>query len=233
MAHKIKIKTQDLQEALLDFLGKKDKKAAAPKPAADKKPTGPSTNPKFQYGDESEEEVKDMYARVGIKKEGQLDEAGVDVGAVVAGMAAIGATPILVNKFWQYIKKKNPEAYRKAQALGSAMDQKVGGNRPGQGHGVDPRQTFGPNEGELNEISSESIAALVGLIPGVVLTAALVKDIISYMKSKGLKGIDGFKQAYKAVGGEAAKYMDRKVGGNQPGEKAGQVNPNKTFGPNE
>ena len=38
--------------------------------------------------------------------------------------------------------------------------------------------------------------------------------------------------SYKKAQGISAA-MDRSVGGNQPGEKAGQVNPNKTFGPNE
>jgi len=85
-------------------------------------------------------------------------------------------------------------------------------------------------EEELDEISGEGIAALVGLIPGVVLTAAIIKDIVEYMKDNNLKGIDGFKQAYKAVGGAASAYMDKTVGGNTPGQGYG-VDPSKTFGP--
>jgi hypothetical protein len=76
-------------------------------------------------------------------------------------------------------------------------------------------------EKELEEIDSTSIAALIGLIPGITLTAALIKDIVKYMKSKGLKGIDGFKQAYKAVGADASAHMDKTVGGNRPGQGHG------------
>jgi hypothetical protein len=85
-------------------------------------------------------------------------------------------------------------------------------------------------EEKLDEISSEGIAALVGLIPGVVLTAAIIKDIVAYMKDNNLKGIEGFMKAYKVVGGAASAYMDRKVGGNEPGQGHG-VDPSKTFGP--
>ena len=59
-----------------------------------------------------------------VAEEGQLNEidpSALDIGAVISGMAAIGVTPVLVDKFWQYVKKKNPEAYKKAQALSSAM----------------------------------------------------------------------------------------------------------------
>lgn len=85
-------------------------------------------------------------------------------------------------------------------------------------------------EDQMNEIGSEGIAALVGLIPGVVLTAAIIKDIVKYMKDNNLKGIDGFKQAYKAVGGAVSAHMDKTVGGNTPGQGHG-VDPSKTFGP--
>lgn len=84
-----------------------------------------------------------------VAEEGQLNEidpSALDIGAIVSGMAAIGVTPVLVDKFWQYVKKKNPKAYEKAQSLSGAMDKSVGGNRPGQGHGVDTRHTFGPQE---------------------------------------------------------------------------------------
>lgn len=76
-------------------------------------------------------------------------------------------------------------------------------------------------EEDLKELDSTGIAALIGLIPGITLTAALIKDIVKYMKSKGLKGIDGFKQAYKAVGADASAHMDKTVGGNRPGQGTG------------
>lgn len=87
-----------------------------------------------------------------VKEEETLEESPLlDAGLVASGMAAIGASAVLVDKFWDYVKKKNPEAYKKAQALSGAIDQKAGGNRPGQGHGVDASQTFGPNENTLSE----------------------------------------------------------------------------------
>jgi len=172
--------------------------------------------------------VNEMETRVA--EEGQLNEIDPATSweAIAAGMAAIGLAPLAIDKLHKWWQKKHPESFKKAQALSGHMDKAVGGNRPGQGHGVDTSKTFGPQ----NEVSSEGIAALVGLIPGVVLTAAIIKDIVKYMKDHNLKGIDGFKQAYKVVGGAASAHMDRKVGGNQPGETHG-VNPGKTFGPNE
>jgi len=76
-------------------------------------------------------------------------------------------------------------------------------------------------EDNVNELSGESIAALVALIPGITITAAIIKDIIAYMKSNNLKGIDGFKQAYKAVGGSASGQIDKQMGGNTPGQGHG------------
>ena len=98
---------------------------------------------------------------------------------------------------------------------------------------TDAEAMMGEMETNVNEIGSEGIAALIGLIPGITLTAALIKDITKYMKSNNLSGIDGFKKAYQVVGKSASAHMDKTVGGNQPGEKAGQVNPAKTFGPQE
>jgi len=163
-----------------------------------------------------------------VAEEGQLNEIDPATSweAIAAGMAAIGLAPLAINKLHKWWEKKHPESFKKAQALSGAIDRQMGGNTPGQGHGVDTSKTFGPQ----NEISSEGIAALIGLIPGVALTAALIKDIVSYMKQNNLKGIDGFKQAYKTVGGDAAAHMDRKVGGNTPGQGHG-VDTSKTFGP--
>lgn len=96
--------------------------------------------------------------------------------------------------------------------------------------GIPPLKGSRMGENQVNEISSEGIAALVGLIPGVTLTAAIIKDIVGYMKDNNLKGIDGFKQAYKVVGGAASAHMDKKVGGNAPGQGHG-VDTSKTFGP--
>jgi hypothetical protein len=85
-------------------------------------------------------------------------------------------------------------------------------------------------EGQINEISSEEIAALIGLLPAVGLSAAFIKDVVANMKAKGLKGASGFKQAAKEVGADAAAHMDKKVGGNRPGQGHG-VDTSHTFGP--
>jgi hypothetical protein len=74
---------------------------------------------------------------------------------------------------------------------------------------------------KLKEISSEEIAALVGLLPTVGLTAAFVKDVVKNMKSKGLKGVKGFKQASQEVGADASRHMDKTIGGNRPGQGHG------------
>ena len=171
-------------------------------------------------------QLKEM--EINVAEEGQLNEIDPATSweAIAAGMAAIGLAPLAIDKFHKWWQKKHPESFKKAQALSGHMDKAVGGNTPGQGHGVDPSKTFGPQ----NEISSEGIAALIGLIPGITLTAAIIKDIVRYMKDHNLKGIDGFKQAYKVVGGAASAHMDRKVGGNTPGQGHG-VDPSKTFGP--
>jgi hypothetical protein len=85
-------------------------------------------------------------------------------------------------------------------------------------------------EEKLNEISSEEVAAIVGLLPGVGLTAAYIKDVLSTMKEKGLKGREGWKKASQEVGSDAKAHMDRTVGGNTPGQGHG-VDTSKTFGP--
>jgi hypothetical protein len=83
---------------------------------------------------------------------------------------------------------------------------------------------------KVNEISSEEVAAIVGLLPGVGLTAAYIKDVLSIMKEKGLKGREGWKKASQEVGSDAKAHMDRTVGGNTPGQGHG-VDTRKTFGP--
>jgi len=85
-------------------------------------------------------------------------------------------------------------------------------------------------EGQINEISSEEIAALIGLLPAVGLSAAFIKDVVANMKAKGLKGASGFKQAAKEVGADAAAHIDKKVGGNAPCQGHG-VDTSHTFGP--
>jgi len=83
---------------------------------------------------------------------------------------------------------------------------------------------------KLNEISSEEVAALIGLLPAVGLSAAYIKDVLRTMKAKGLKGKEGWKKASQEVGSDVKAHMDRTVGGNRPGQGHG-VDTSHTFGP--
>jgi hypothetical protein len=88
-----------------------------------------------------------------VAEEGQLNELdpGTSWEGIAAGMAAIGLAPLAIEKMHQWWKKKYPESYKKAQGLSRAIDRQAGGNEPGQGHGVDPKKTFGP-QNEKNNI---------------------------------------------------------------------------------
>ena len=81
--------------------------------------------------------------------------------AVAAGMAAIGLAPLAINKMHDWWKKKSPESFKKAQGISAAIDRQMGGNTPGQGHGVDTSKTFGPqNETEDLEEAINTIQTL-------------------------------------------------------------------------
>jgi hypothetical protein len=55
------------------------------------------------------------------------------------------------------------------------------------------------------------------------ITASLVKSVVKYMKDNNLKGMKGFMQAYKEVGGDASSAIDKKMGGGLE-EKKKEVN---------
>ena len=156
------------------------------------------------------EKMKEM--EMNVAEEGQSDEfTGTETessGAIAMLAAALGmGVPLAAALIKDLMRAKTPEEKKK----------------------VIQKDLTGTGE-KLNEISSENIAVLLGLIPGIALTATLIKDITKYMKSNGLEGIEGFKKAYKVVGGDAAAHMDKKVGGNTPGQGHG-VDTSKTFGP--
>jgi hypothetical protein len=81
-----------------------------------------------------------------VAEEGQLNEIDPATSweAIAAGMAAIGLAPLAVEKMHQWWEKKHPKSFKAAQGISKAMDRQVGGNTPGQGHGVDSSKTFGP-----------------------------------------------------------------------------------------
>ena len=66
---------------------------------------------------------------------GQGDSAA-SVGSILGGLAAIGVTPVIINQLHKWWAKKHPESYKKAQGISGRIDQKFGGNQPGQKPGV-------------------------------------------------------------------------------------------------
>ena len=87
--------------------------------------------------------IKEM--EMNVAEEGQMNEiADISWEAVAAGMAAMGLAPLAIDKMHQWWKKKYPKSFEKAQSLSGAIDRQMGGNTPGQGHGVDTSKTFGP-----------------------------------------------------------------------------------------
>jgi len=81
-----------------------------------------------------------------VAEEGQMNEMtdAVSWEAVAAGMAAMGLAPLAIDKMHQWWKKKYPKSFKAAQKLSGTIDKQMGGNTPGQGHGVDTSKTFGP-----------------------------------------------------------------------------------------
>jgi len=59
------------------------------------------------------------------------------------------------------------------------------------------------------------------------ITASLVKGIVKYMKDNNLKGMKGFIQAYKEVGGDASSAIDKKMGGGLEEKKEEKKEENK------
>jgi hypothetical protein len=86
-----------------------------------------------------------------VAEEGQMNEM-VDVSweAVAAGMAAMGLAPLAIDKMHKWWQKKYPKSFKKAQGLSGAIDKQMGGNTPGQGHGVDTKKSFGPQNEKDN-----------------------------------------------------------------------------------
>lgn len=89
-----------------------------------------------------------------VAEEGQLDEfmgdPSISWESIAAGMAAIGLAPLAIDKLHKWWEKKHPESFKKDQGISRAMDRQAG-NEPGQGHGVDQSNTFGPKENTLKE----------------------------------------------------------------------------------
>ena len=89
------------------------------------------------------EKMKEM--EMNVAEEGQVNEiADVSWEGIAAGMAAIGLAPLAIDKMHKWWEKKYPKSFKKAQSLSGAIDKQMGGNTPGQSHGVDTKKTFGP-----------------------------------------------------------------------------------------
>jgi len=95
------------------------------------------------------EKMKEM--EMNVAEEGQLNEIDPATSweAIAAGMAAIGLAPLAIDKMHKWWEKKHPKSFKAAQKLSGAIDKQMGGNTPGQGHGVDTSKTFGPTKRNL------------------------------------------------------------------------------------
>jgi hypothetical protein len=68
---------------------------------------------------------------------------------------------------------------------------------------------------KLDEISfGVEDAWIPAAAAGLGITISMVKSMLNYMKDNNLKGIGGFFQAYKEIGKDASKTIDRTMGGN-------------------
>ena len=88
--------------------------------------------------------IKEM--EMNVAEEGQMNEMtdAVSWEAVAAGMAAMGLAPLAIDKMHKWWEKKYPKSFKAAQKLSGTIDKQMGGNTPGQGHGVDTSKSFGP-----------------------------------------------------------------------------------------
>ena len=81
-----------------------------------------------------------------VAEEGQMNEMtdAVSWEAVAAAMTAMGLAPLAIDKMHKWWEKKYPKSFKAAQKISGTIDRQMGGNTPGQGHGVDTSKTFGP-----------------------------------------------------------------------------------------
>ena len=86
------------------------------------------------------------YGKNLVAEEGQMNEItdAVSWEAVAAAMTAMGLAPLAIDKMHKWWEKKYPKSFKAAQKISGTIDRQMGGNTPGQGHGVDTSKTFGP-----------------------------------------------------------------------------------------
>jgi hypothetical protein len=179
-----------------------------------------------------------------IGTSGEMAQTYVDLGSAIVSLATIGTAVLGVTLA---VQKDNIKAAAKKliSFVGGKKDVKEGADTDQeltQAVAKLPKDTVAKiaqkadksapvaETEKLNEISSEEVAALIGLLPAVGLSAAYIKDVLRTMKAKGLKGKEGWKKASQEVGSDVKAHMDRTVGGNRPGQGHG-VDTSHTFGP--
>ena len=97
----------------------------------------------MEEGAINESEIMQQLQNFLTTQIGSGDDAA-SVGSILAGLAGVGVSPVIINQLHKWWEKKHPESFNKAQGVSGAMDKQMGGNTPGQGHGVDTKKTFGP-----------------------------------------------------------------------------------------
>jgi len=65
----------------------------------------------------------------------------------------------------------------------------------------------------VDEASGVEYAWIPAAIAGLGISGSIIKGIISYMKKNNLKGMKGFMQAYKEIGGDAKSTIGSKMTG--------------------
>ena len=122
------------------------------------------------------------------------------------------------------LKGKKGKKQKVEENLGNAPEEKMAESQLNENEILTQLQNFLSTQIGQGE-SAASIGGILGGLAAIGVTPVIINQLHKWWAKK-------HPESYKKAQGISAA-MDRSVGGNQPGEKAGQVNPNKKFGPNE
>jgi hypothetical protein len=113
--------------------------------------------------------------------------------------------------------------YESVKAQLTLTEAKKAGHNYGAGmEVVKEKKIKAPKDG-MKKIEEEQVdeaapgveyAWIPGAAAGLGIAASVIKGIVKYMKDNDLKGMQGFLRAYKEVGKDASKAIDKSMGGN-------------------